>query len=145
MSGRSVSALAPPPEKNDTSREMMRSSSCLDLDSPIALTSSKKSLDKCDPDPDMASLWPDKTDGGSGAALETFHSGTTDSAGTAGRRAPGALDTPVLLRKNSPLHRCVWFSNFWALIFHHFSDGMARHRFRSSGQSNERNVSVFIV
>jgi len=32
------------------SRRMIRSSSCLDLDSPIALSSSKNSLDRCIPD-----------------------------------------------------------------------------------------------
>lgn len=32
------------------SRWMMRSSSCLDLDSPIALRSSKNSLERCIPD-----------------------------------------------------------------------------------------------
>ena len=39
----------------------------------------------------------------------------------------------------------IWFSNFWGVVKHHFSDGMARRRIRSSGQPNERNVSVFLV
>jgi len=34
----------------EISRWMMRSSSCLDLDSPIALRSSKNSLERCIPD-----------------------------------------------------------------------------------------------
>ena len=33
-----------------TSSRMIRSSSCFDLDSPIAFTSSKKSFERCEPD-----------------------------------------------------------------------------------------------